>query len=205
MQGVAKALLQIKKCSATHRIVIDWYGGMAKDPTPYHRAARFIAEHELASDLRLHPPSKMIGLEFARASAVGLFSFFEGLPNVVCEGMACGKPILLSNVCDAGNLVRDGKNGFLCDPNSRESMANALRRLAATSDQERRQMGLESRRMAEELFGENTVMDCYERILRAAARRARIPADCTWPAMVPESAVRTAEHWANVSQGSCER
>lgn len=205
MQGVAKALLQIRKCSATHRIVIDWYGGMATDPTPYHRAARFIAEHELGSDLRLHPPTKMIEVEFASASAVGLFSFFEGLPNVVCEGMACGKPILLSNVCDAGNLVRDGKNGFLCDPNSPESMANALRRLAATSDQERRQMGLESRRMAEELFGENTVIDCYERILKAAARRARIPADSTWPAVVPESAVRTVKHWANGSQGSCER
>lgn len=200
MEGVAKALLQIRKCPATHRIVIDWYGGMATEPTPYHRAARFIAEHELGSDFRLHPPTKMIGVEFATASAIGLFSFFEGMPNAVCEGMASGKPIVLSDVCDADSLVKDGKNGFLCDPSSAESIANAIGRLAALSDQERGQMGLESRKIAEHLFAQDVVIERYERILKAAARRARISADCTWPAEVPESAVRTVEQWTNGSQ-----
>ena len=120
--------------------MIDWFGGMPAAPAPFQSAERFVAENGLGESLRLHHASRDIVGEFSRADAVGLFSFFEGLPNAVCEGMACGKPILLSNVCDAGNLVQEGKNGFLCDPSSPESMAKAFGRLAATSSEERREI-----------------------------------------------------------------
>jgi glycosyltransferase involved in cell wall biosynthesis len=197
MMGVAKALLQIKKSSFNQRVVIDWFGAIPADNRAFLQVERFIAENGLVSSFRLHPSTKGIEKEYESASAVGLFSFFEGIPNVVCEGMACGKPILMSNVCDAGSLVRDGKNGFLCDPRSPESMANALRRLAALSDHERKQMGLESRGMSEELFSRSVVIDRYESILKAAARHQPMPLDCTWPREVPESAMRTLKQWAN--------
>lgn len=199
MLGVARALLCLKRNQSHARVVVDWFGAVSTDPAPFNNVQRFAAENGLGESLRLRQATRDIVGEFSRADAVGLFSFFEGLPNVVCEGMACGKPILLSNVCDAGSLVRDGKNGFMCDPSSPESMANAIERLAALGDQERRRMGLESRRMAEKLFAENTVTERYERILKAAAQREPVPTDCTWPEEVPESAVRTVKQWADGS------
>lgn len=196
MLGLAKALHHLRTAGDVPPIVIDWFGAVQPDPTPYHRAQQFVAENGLAELLRFHPPTRALAEEYSRADAVGLFSFFEGLPNAICEGMACGKPIVLSNVCDAGNLVRQGKNGFLCDPSSPESIACALRSLAAGSQQERRQMGLESRKMAENLFGEDVIVERYERLLQAAIRRQAVPAESTWPVEVPESAVGTVDQWA---------
>jgi glycosyltransferase involved in cell wall biosynthesis len=193
MVGVARAMLRIKEYSLVPAIKIDWYGCESGDPAPYNRAARIIVENGLSNDIQLHPPTERIANEFASADAVGLFSFYEGLPNAVSEGMACGKPILLSNVCDAGNLVQDGKNGFLCEPNSPESIADSLMRFAAMNKQKQLQMGLESRRMAETLFAENVVIERYERILQAAASHQAVPSDCNWPMHVPESAIKMVE------------
>jgi glycosyltransferase involved in cell wall biosynthesis len=126
---------------------------------------------------------------------VGLFSFYEGLPNAVCEGMACQKPILLSDVCDAGSLVVDGENGFLCDPASPQSIAQAFQRLASASEEQLKKMGLASRRKAEALFAEEVIISFYERVLEAAAVRRPPPGNCTWPTSVPQSAFRTLERW----------
>jgi glycosyltransferase involved in cell wall biosynthesis len=57
-------------------------------------------------------------------------SFYEGLPNVVCEAMASGMPVLVSDVCDHSRLVPDGERGFLFDPNDPASIAAAIGKLA---------------------------------------------------------------------------
>jgi glycosyltransferase involved in cell wall biosynthesis len=192
MLGVAEALLLIKKTPDAPRIVVDWYGAIQPNSNAYRQVEQFVVDNDLAQCLRLHPPTRTIEREYAGATAVGLFSFYEGLPNVVCEAMACGKPIVLSDVCDAGTLVKDGVNGFLCDPASPQSMALALQRLAAASAQNRHRMGAASRQMAEDLFSENLGLERYERVLAAAAAHEPMPGDCSWPAEVPASAVRTA-------------
>jgi len=40
-------------------------------------------------------------------------SFYEGMPNVVCEALAAGLPVLVSDVCDHPLLVEKGVQGFL--------------------------------------------------------------------------------------------
>lgn len=57
-------------------------------------------------------------------------SLYEGLPNVVCEALAAGRPVLVSDVCDHPMLVADSERGFLFDPKDPESIADAIRKLA---------------------------------------------------------------------------
>ncbi len=197
MINVAKALLILKNKKIPLPIVVDWFGAMQADQVPYKKVQQFIAENELENIFRLHDTTRDIAIEYCNADAIGLFSFYEGLPNVVCEGMASGKPILLSNVCDAGNLVEDGKNGFLCDPSSPEDIADKIIIMFTLSELQRRQMGLESRRMAELLFAESVVIDRYEHILKLAADHFLLPVDCSCPSEVPESALWTVQHWVN--------
>jgi glycosyltransferase involved in cell wall biosynthesis len=192
MLGVAKALLHLKRTAPHQAIVVDWYGATPADAKALRETQRFIADHGLSETMRLNAPTKSIEREYTSAAAVGLFSYFEGLPNVVCEAMTCGKPVILSNVCDAGNLVQDGVNGFLCDPASPESIAEAICRFAEMSAADKGRLGVESRRMAESLFAGHHGLDRYERILTAAARHQPIPKDSSWPAAVPESAVRSS-------------
>ena len=195
IMNVAKALLILKEKNIKSSFVLDWFGALRKDSNQFKQAELFIAENEISTSLRLHLAIRDIVDEFSRADAVALFSFFEGIPNAVCEGMACGKPILMSNVCDASNLVISGKNGFVCDPESPEDIAEKIQNLVELNEFEHEQMGRESRRLAEWLFDENTVLDKYEQILKSVANHKRLSTNCTWPSYVPQSALKTVERW----------
>jgi glycosyltransferase involved in cell wall biosynthesis len=102
----------------------------------------------------------------------------------VCEGMMLGKPILMSDVCDARILVQDGVNGFLFDPRAPESIANAVSTFARLAPKDRSRMGRAGRARAEMLFDVDTVVSHYLRVLEAAAAREHLAVE-HWPQEVP--------------------
>ena len=63
-------------------------------------------------------------------------SIYEGLPNVICEALLDGMPVLASNVCDNGLLVREGERGFLFDPRSPQDISMAIARCVNLPDEE---------------------------------------------------------------------
>ncbi|HZO89649.1 MAG TPA: glycosyltransferase family 4 protein [Chthonomonadaceae bacterium] len=178
-------------------IAVDWYGydpfseRPLPQPTPFQAASTLIARHGLENRFRLHPDSKDVIALYRRADAVALPSLFEGLPNTICEAMACGRPILMSNVCDAGNLVRDGQNGFLFDPGSPEDMARAILAMGKRRAAEREAMGVRARAMAEAMFNPSCFTDKYVELLEAAASRKRI-AISHWVPEIPATAYQIA-------------
>lgn len=50
----------------------------------------------------------------------------EGMPNVVLEALACGRPVIASCVGGVPDLIRAGANGYLCEPGSARDFADAL-------------------------------------------------------------------------------
>jgi glycosyltransferase involved in cell wall biosynthesis len=56
-------------------------------------------------------------------------STYEGMPNVVLEAMACGLPVIASNVPGNNTLVADGKTGFLFEVNDGPGLRNAIMKL----------------------------------------------------------------------------
>lgn len=53
-------------------------------------------------------------------------SFAEGYPNVLVEALACGKPVIASNVGGVPEIVQHGKNGLLVPANDRVALTNAM-------------------------------------------------------------------------------
>jgi glycosyltransferase involved in cell wall biosynthesis len=78
-------------------------------------------------------------------------SLAEGDPLVVVEAMASGKPIIGTKVGGIPQKVRDGWNGFLVDPADERQLADKIKYLI-DNPEERKRMGSNSRRYAEEEF-----------------------------------------------------
>jgi glycosyltransferase involved in cell wall biosynthesis len=60
-------------------------------------------------------------------------SLWEGMPNVVLEAMAAGRPVVASNVAGMDEVVVDGKTGLLCNPGDPHALADALLKLIKDS------------------------------------------------------------------------
>ena len=68
--------------------------------------------------------------------ALVLSSFAEGLPVVVMEAMALGRPVVATQIAAMGELVDDGRSGWLCPPGDAAALAAAMQHcLQADADQ----------------------------------------------------------------------
>jgi len=92
----------------------------------------------------------------------------EGVPKVLMEAAACGRPIVTTDVPGCHDIVRDGVNGFLVPPKNAPALADAIQKLA-TDPELRRQLGLRSRQMVLGEFSEDDVikqtLDLYRQVL----------------------------------------
>lgn len=63
---------------------------------------------------------------YRQTSVFVLPSYREGCPRTVQEAMSCGLPIITTNVPGCRETVLNGKNGFLVEPFSSDSLVNAI-------------------------------------------------------------------------------
>jgi glycosyltransferase involved in cell wall biosynthesis len=65
----------------------------------------------------------------AQASIVLLPSYSEGMPLVILESMALGKPIIATPVGAIPEMIADGHNGYLVDVGNPEAIAHAINKI----------------------------------------------------------------------------
>ena len=95
-------------------------------------------------------------------------SFTEGTPNSIVEAMACGKPIIASEVGGIPDMIADG-SGILVPPGDVNALAEAMLRLAQ-NDELRRTMGAAAKGRYQKLFSPKVVVplmvETYRRIMQ---------------------------------------
>lgn len=91
----------------------------------------------------------------------------EGVPRTLIEGAALGKPIITTNNVGCKDTVDDGFNGFLCNPKDSEDLASKLEKFILLSNEEKHQMGLNSRIKAEKEFDEEIIIKKYYDIIKS--------------------------------------
>jgi glycosyltransferase involved in cell wall biosynthesis len=122
-----------------------------------------------------HPHRELAA--FLRAADVQvLASVREQFGLVLVEGMACGLPAIAVDRFGPGEIVEDGRTGWLVEPDDEEGLAAAMR--AAIEDgEERASRGLAARRAALERWSWPALAGRVSEVLGdAAAVRAQPPA-----------------------------
>jgi glycosyltransferase involved in cell wall biosynthesis len=79
------------------------------------------------------------------------------------EAMALGKPVVLSDIGGAAEMIRPGESGFLFPVGDTGALVDCLARLVDHGERER--MGRQARARVEALFSEKTMVDRYEELL----------------------------------------
>lgn len=85
--------------------------------------ARGLSEHVRITGFRT---AAQVREELLAARALVLPSFAEGLPVVIMEAFALGRPVLSTYVAGIPELVKDGENGWLVPAGSREALTRAM-------------------------------------------------------------------------------
>ena len=173
-------------------VEVDWYGhlpsaGLSRDgrlaahyrselsaELIHRRLWAAICERGLKGQFRLHGASKDVVSLYRGCDVVCVPSFYEGCSNVIGEALACGLPVLASDVSDNARLVKEGITGFLFDPGEAVSIGDALARYAASREEQLAAMALAGRATAEAALSPNALGDRFASlIMRVVDARLR--------------------------------
>jgi len=103
-----------------------------------------------------------------------LSSLYEGMSNAAMEAMACGKPVIITKVNGAEELIPDEGKGILIPPSDSSAIAQAVERLVNDSKL-RGQMGEEARRYVLENFTVSSMVEQIEQYIEGMVKaRARV-------------------------------
>jgi glycosyltransferase involved in cell wall biosynthesis len=107
------------------------------------------------------------------AEVVCLPSKSEGMPNVLLEAMAAGKPIVASCVGGVPEAVESEINGLLVEPDEPASLAGAILRLVDDASLAQR-LGKVARETAEARFSAKESVAAYARLYRRLLERRSV-------------------------------
>lgn len=101
----------------------------------------------------------------AAADVLVLPSLWEGMPNVVLEAMAAGKPVIATDVEGSQELVEPGATGWLVPPGDPQALAQAIVDAGADSDSDRLQrFGANARRIVADRYSWDQAARDYQRL-----------------------------------------
>jgi len=112
--------------------------------------------------------------EILAARALVLPSFAEGLPSVLLEAMALGRPVITTSIAAHSELIEPGINGWLIPAGAVEPLAEAMAEALTAEPAELEQMGRAgAARVAEQHNPETAVAKLRDLFLAGDATRSR--------------------------------
>jgi len=122
-----KSLAEIKKTCPAVKAAIIGHGSLVSE------LKNLTIELNLEDNILFPGAQENVEEWLQRSKIFMLTSDSEGLSLAMMEAMMCGLPAIVSNVGDLGDLVDDGKNGFLITQRTPIAFASAALKLLSSS------------------------------------------------------------------------
>ncbi|MFN8468694.1 MAG: glycosyltransferase family 4 protein [Caldilineaceae bacterium] len=90
------------------------------------------------------------------------------IPHKTFSYMAAAKPILMAAVGDAADVIKQANAGITCKPNDPVALADAVCTLRSISVEERKHLGINARRAAEQQYEKSILVRKIENVLLSA-------------------------------------
>lgn len=115
-------------------------------------------------------PPERIDPMMLDTSCVVLPSYYgEGVPRVLLEACASGRPIITTDNVGCRDVVEHGVNGFKVPIRDTKALAEAMRSMARLSPEDQYGMALAARAKAEREFDEEFVIEAYRKAIASIA------------------------------------
>lgn len=144
---------------------VDWFG----KPTSGYFQDCIDKVHSLNLDsyISFHEAIKNVNYLYtdSKYDVYCLPSLFEGCPNTIGEAMACGLPVLCSDVCDNSIYVKNGENGLLFNPTSVSNIAETIISFSRLSEETKISMRYNNRLIAMKKLSKMAFITEYIKII----------------------------------------
>jgi D-inositol-3-phosphate glycosyltransferase len=165
----------VLKCCPHNLVII----GGEPDAKPEEMNAEMARLQDLVEELEIENFVVFLGKQdqqilpyyYSAAEVVVMPSHYESFGMVALEAMACGTPVIASQVGGLAFLVRDGETGFVVPGNDVESLSNRLVDLIKDENL-RKNLGAKSTEYAELYAWENIsekIIGVYDQVLAQKA------------------------------------
>ena len=145
------------------KLIIDWFG--RTDGAYAEECIKKVDKKNLSDIIEFRGVTQNVREEYQMADVFCLPSLWEGFPNVICEAMSCGLPVLCGRICDNADIVQEGVNGFMFDPSSVEDMINVITRFVELDSKTKQVMEQKSRELALSSFSSDLFVKKYLEII----------------------------------------
>ncbi len=150
-------------------VSVTWMGRQDVNAKFYgeylNRMIALIEKYSLKKFWTWEQPTTQLAARLNNYDCLVLASKIEGVPNVVCETMASGLPVIISNVLDHPRLVKENINGYLFNPNDPNELADKIALFYDLDPNIKIRMSRNAKDIAWQLFPLDKMIKEYEEVI----------------------------------------
>jgi GalNAc-alpha-(1->4)-GalNAc-alpha-(1->3)-diNAcBac-PP-undecaprenol alpha-1,4-N-acetyl-D-galactosaminyltransferase len=147
-----------------YNISLDLFGDN-KNKVYFKEVSEQIRNTSINKKITFKGPLKDVREAYENTDLICLVSHYEGFSNVLAEALACGIPIIASDIEENRFLVEDGVNGFLVNHNDIEDIARGIKQFLNMSNIEREEIKKNNRKKAQIIFDKEAIYKEFVKIV----------------------------------------
>lgn len=153
-----------------HQVIVkvEWLGvkyAWSTDQTSYYNdCVELLKDKKLDDNWIWHGQKSNVENYLRNTNLLVHASKGEGFPNVICEALASGVPVIASNVYDHPVIIKDGVNGYLFNPQNADDLADRILKYYNLNDKEKIKLAKVARVTALENFANDIYVKNYHEL-----------------------------------------